>query len=151
MKAPWTSTSAIVLSGKGSWRHCWPLRVGAATRSAERRAEGQRWGGTHPPILLTPPPPSPVVTSDLAFPSDTGWVNDRCVHIHDYTTVLPSRFLAARLNNSRPPRLHAHTNTQRLRPFVIYKPCLCCHYTHSDPDKSPSCDWWTDICDVSQD
>lgn len=139
--APRTSTTAIVQSGRGSWRQRWPLRVGAATRSAERRAERQWWGGT--PTPQTHPPHR---RSDLAFPSDAGWVNDWCVHIHDYTTVLLSCFLAARLNNSRPLCPHKHVPVW----FITH---VCVAITHADPGKSPSppCDWWSDTWDASQD
>lgn len=129
--ALWTCTFAIVQSGKVLWRQRWLLHVGPATRSAERRAEGQWWDMTHTPNhspLLTP-----VVTNDLAFPSDTAWVNDGCVHIHDYTTVLLSCFLAARLNNSCPLCLHTQTHTGYV-PCLIYNPRLCCRYTHIDPE-----------------
>lgn len=37
-------------------------------------------------------------------------MNDWYVHVHDYTTVLLSCFLAARLNNSRSFGLHTHTH-----------------------------------------
>lgn len=77
-------------------------------------AWGQRRGGA----------PFPYPHGGFAFPSDTACMNNWCVHIHDYTTMLLPCFLAARLNNGRPLCLHTHTHWQRLCPRVIYSPSV---------------------------
>lgn len=82
------------------------ITCGSCDKVNRDENRGQRWGGTHPL--------APVVTGDLAFPSDMVWENDWCVHIHDYTTVLLSCFLAARLNNSHPLCLNTHTEVMSL-------------------------------------
>lgn len=100
-------------------------------------AWGQRRGGA----------PFPYPHGGFAFPSDTACMNNWCVHIHDYTTMLLPCFLAARLNNGRPLCLHTHTGRGYVPVWFIVRLL----HRHTDPDKSPSSshDWSADIHGMS--
>lgn len=121
-----TWTTSIVQSGKGSWRHRWALR--RCNHVNTEKSGGQRRAWTTPFTL----------TGDLSFPSDAANVNDWCLHIHDYTPVSRSRFLAARLNNGSKHQQASYVSTRftvrvcvaiehtltlrHLRPYLMISP-----------------------------
>lgn len=108
----------------------WELRQGW-----QKREPGAR---TH--CLQAHPSCAPsYVTGDLAFPSNTARVNDACVHIHNYTTLL---FLAAQTNNSCPPgRTHADYVLQEISNARL---CGCSTCRTLEQSSTPSCDVYSD-------